>query len=117
MAVVPVVSDLGADLVWSVRQRCRWRADLRHTVDGVATDVSTVTFVAVVTSGPDSTVPLKTFTVSKPAPLDGRFAVTVEAVSADLAPGEFWFSLQWNPGTGAEPLLSGPFVVEPWGVA
>ena len=109
-----MLDGLGADAEWRVRQGCVWRTEGQFEIDCVPVDITTATITAIITSGPTSQVPLKTFTVTIIDAVNGIFAIEIAEGNADLAVGSYWWAIEWDIGYGAEPLVSGPFIVQPW---
>jgi hypothetical protein len=111
---MPTIDDLGGAADWLVRAGCVWRSDFTAEVDCTPIDLTGVTVNAVVTpSATDDTV-LKTFTVTMTNPTGGEFSIQIDEPDADLDPGRYWWLAQWDLGDGNEPIVSGPFVVQPW---
>jgi hypothetical protein len=108
------IDDTGADATWAVRENCVWLANITAEIDCVPVDLTGAAIRAVITAGPTSNVPLKTFTVTITSPTTGDFTIEIAEGNADLAPGTYWWALEWDLGSGDEPLASGPFVVEHW---
>jgi len=108
------LNDAGASANWVVREGCTWSRQFTATINGTAVNLTGYTITAEVTSAPTSDTALKTFTVTVTNAAAGQFRVKVDASSADLAPGTYWWSLQWNDGTDDLALCSGSFVVKDW---
>jgi hypothetical protein len=108
------IDDTGADCEWRVREQSVWRSDIVAEIDCVPVDLTSVTITAIITaSATDSTV-LEPFVVTITNATAGEFSIEVAQPDADLAPGTYWWAMEWDVGFGDEPLVSGPFVVEPW---
>lgn len=109
------VSDLGERLDWTVRENCTWY-DTYTATDGAgaAIDITSYTITAEITAAPTSDAALKSFTVTKPDAANGQFRIEVDESAADLSPGTYFWSMQWNDGTNDVPLLYGQFVVREW---
>jgi hypothetical protein len=108
------LNDAGAEANWVVREGCTWSRQFTATINGSAVNITSYTITAEVTSAPTSDTALKSFTVTKTNAAAGQFRISVAASSADLAPGTYWWSLQWNDGTDDLALCSGSFIVKDW---
>lgn len=106
----------GADGEWRVRQNCVWRSEATAELDCEPVDLTDATITAVVTPSSDDTTVLKTFVTTITDPLAGQFAIQIDEADADLAVGKYWWAMEWNLGDGNEPLVSGPFIVQPWAI-
>ena len=114
MARSATFDDTGAHVTWAVRENCTWSRSFTATNDGTPVNIAGYTITAEVTAEETSDSALKTFTCTVTNAAAGEFTVTVSAANANLTPGRYWWSLQWNDGTNDRPLCSGPFVVKNW---
>ncbi|NBW09916.1 MAG: hypothetical protein EBR82_18010 [Caulobacteraceae bacterium] len=108
------LNDAGATANFVVREGCTWSREFTATIDGAAVNLTSYTITAEITANPTSDTALKTFTVTKTNAAAGKFRISVAAADADLAPGTYWWALQWNDGTNDLALCSGSFIVKDW---
>lgn len=114
------LNDLGVRADWYVREGCTWAKQMTASTGGpvgeggTPVNITSYTISAEVTAGPTSDTALKTFSVTKPNAAGGVFRIEIDEVAADLAPGTYWWSLQWNTGSDDVPLCAGSFVVKEW---
>jgi hypothetical protein len=111
---VPTIDDLGGNVPWEVRQNCVWWTDGAAEEDCVPLDISGATITAVITASATSSTVLKAFTVTIIDGPGGLWEIKIDETDADLAPGTYWWAMEWDLGDGDEPVCSGPFVVKPW---
>lgn len=111
---MPTLNDLGGDAAWYVREQSWWVTDCKAEIDCVPVDISAATITAVITADALDTTVLKAFTVTITDGPNGEWTIEVLQADADLAPGTYWWAMEWDLGGGDEPLASGVFVVEPW---
>ena len=111
------IDHLGADLPWRVRRLCVWQLEFVAEIDDVPVNLTSITIAARITSSRTSSTALKTFTVTKTNAAAGIFTISLAEASADLTVGTYWWALEWDAGSGDEPLCSGAFIVEPWSVS
>lgn len=114
MSKAATFDDTGAAVTWVVRENCTWSRTFTATTGGTAINITSYTITAEITSNYDSDTALKTFTVTITNGAAGQFKIAVAAADATLAPGRYWWSLQWNDGSSDVALCSGPFVVKDW---
>jgi len=108
------LDHLGGDLPWKVRKNCVWHATMTADIDGTPVNLTSITISARITASRTSTTALKTFTVTKDNAAAGIFTISIAEADANLDTGTYWWALEWDSGTGDEPLASGPFLIEPW---
>lgn len=106
--------DAGATANWVVREGCTWSRSFTATIGTTPVNLTGYTITAEVTAAPTSDTALKTFTVTVTNAAAGQFRISVAAGSADLAPGTYFWALQWNDGSSDRPLCSGSFIVKDW---
>ena len=112
------IDDTGGRADWSVRAGTVWEADL--TIELAADtpeDITSATITAAVFADASSTSPLRTFTVTKPDPVNGRCRLRITAPNATLTAGPYRWASEIDTGNGPEPLLWGEFTVAPWNFA
>lgn len=114
MSVQKKFNDAGAVAEWVVREHCTWSRTFRATHGTQPVDVSSFTVTAAVSLSEDSDETLKSFTCEIISGVDGKFRIYVDADDADLAPGRYWWAMQWDDSTRPVPLASGPFIVKHW---
>jgi len=108
------VDHLGGDLPWKVRKGCVWQLQITADIDGTPVNLTSITISAKITASRTSTTTVKTFTVTKTNAAAGEFNIKIAEGDANLDPGTYWWALEWDSGSGDEPLASGVFIIEPW---
>lgn len=114
MTRTAVFDDTGATATWTVRERCLWSRTFTATSDDVPVNLTSYTITAEITADESNDTALRTFTVTKTNAAAGEFRISIAAANATLTPGRYYWSLQWDGGSGAQPLASGPFTVKDW---
>lgn len=114
MARTATFDDRGAYVTWSVRENCTWSRSFTAETNDVAVNIGGYTITAEVTASETSDAAVKTFTATITNAAAGQFRIAVAAADATLAPGRYWWSMQWNDGTNDVALCSGPFIVSDW---
>jgi hypothetical protein len=110
------LDDSGAQVNWTVRKNTTWVDNFVATLTASSTpiDLTGITITAQVTAAPTSATVLKTFTVTKTNAALGQFRIRISETIANLTPGTYWWSMQWNDGADDVPLCAGNFVVQDW---
>ena len=110
------LDDSGAQVNWTVRKNTTWVDNFVATLTASSTpiDLTNITVTAQITAAPTSATVLKTFTVTKTNAALGQFRIRISETIANLTPGTYWWSMQWNDGTDDVALCAGNFVVQDW---
>jgi len=114
MSVRKSFDDTGADVWWNVRENCTWSRTMTATQNNAPVDITGFTVTAKVTTSEKDDTVLKAFVASLVDPANGVFRIYVDKDDADLAPGRYWWAMEWNDTLNDVPLASGPFIVEHW---
>ena len=112
------LDDTGTYAAWSVRRNCTWSREFvaRDDVTKTPLNLTGYTVTAEVSASEDNEAALRTFSCSVTNAAQGRFRVEVAEANATLAPGRYWWSMQWSVGGVSVPLCAGPFIVRHWGL-
>jgi len=111
---MPTIDGLGGNLPWDARANTLWRSDFQYEIDCTYPDLTGVTIRAKITASSLDTTALKTFTVVIDNAVTAQWHITIPSASADLAVGNYWWAMEWNINGDDEPVVSGPFRVNPW---
>ena len=111
---MPTIDGLGGHLAWDVRVNTLWRADFQYEIDCLNPDLSAVTIRAKVTDSELDTTAVRTFTVVVDDAVAAQWHIEIASANADLAVGTYWWAMEWDLNGDDEPIVSGPFRVNPW---